>query len=240
MEAVKKISEFAELLYFCEKPKRKILSEADSAALVLLSPVLVVLSKGAEFPLIVIIFSLFLSFLIGEKISRFLLSTLLFIPIFSLAIALPRALIDPSFGLYGAIVFFLRVWAALSLPSLLTRSYGIQYIIIGLPKLRIPKEIAYLILITSIDVITTTRLIFNSSLMLISRGTPRLKFKDLGYFIGYQLVRGYERGERVNASFISRGGEGYVMRETKLTWKFFMFLAILISMFVISSGRIQI
>ncbi|MGC8996415.1 MAG: hypothetical protein ACP5J1_00835 [Fervidicoccaceae archaeon] len=236
MEAVKKLSEFAEITYLCEKPKRKILSEADSASLVLFSPILVVLSRGMIFPIIVISFSLLISTLIGEKVSKFLRSTLLFIPLFSLAVVLPRAVLDPSFGFYGAGIFSLRVWAALSFPSLLTRSYGVPYIASGLHKLGIPREFAYLLMITSLDAIATARLIYNSTLMLISRGMPSFRMRDLGYFIGYQLVRGYERGERVNAAFISRGGEDYIMRETKFTWKGYVMIIAMLLTFLITSG----
>jgi len=234
MEAVKKLGEYLELMYFCEKPKRRIFSEADSAALALMVPILVVLSRGVFFPLFVIAASILLAVIIGEKPSRFLQSTLLFIPLFSLAIAVPRALLQPSFGFYGAAVFSLRVWAALSLPSLLTRSYGVPYIARGLQKIGMPGEIAYLITVTSIDTITAARITSASALALISRGTPCIGLRELGYFIGYQLIRGYERGERVNAAFISRGGDGYHLGETRFTRNSLVFALIFVLAFILS------
>ncbi|MEM3837893.1 MAG: hypothetical protein QXM14_01460 [Fervidicoccaceae archaeon] len=232
MEVVKKLSELIELMYLCERPKRRIFSEVESALLAIVSPVLVVLSKGAAFPLLIILLSIALSIMIGEKFLRFLKSTLFFIPLFSLAIAIPRAFLEPSYGLSGAAIFTLRVWAALSIPTLIARSYGIPYISIGLASLGLPKDLAMLISISSIDIITSARIIWNSALALASRGAPKLGIRELGYFAGYQLVRGYERGERVNMAFIMRGGEETV-RKSVLSIKFTLLMLLLLFSFIV-------
>jgi energy-coupling factor transporter transmembrane protein EcfT len=234
MEAIKGLEEFIELSYLADRPKRKIFSEADAAFLAISCPFLVVLSKGAFFPSFVISLSLVLAITIGESLSRFIKSSLFFIPLFSLAIALPRAFWDPGFGLYGAVVFTLRVWGALSIPSLLTRSYGLPYISYGLASIRIPEGFAYLIMMTSIDAISMARFIWSSSLAFLSRGVPKLRLKDLGYFFGYQLVRGYERGERMNMAFISRGGGNVGIKRSKITKTSMLILAILLAAFFIA------
>ncbi|HEW64092.1 hypothetical protein IOK49_04760 [Fervidicoccus fontis] len=234
MEALKKLSEFIEKSYLADYHKiNRFFSEADAALISLVTPILVVLSKDIRFSLVIIFSSFLVAFLMKESLLRQLKNTLFFIPLFSLAVAVPRYFIDPSFGIYGLLEFFFKVWAALSFPTLMARCYGVERLASGFASIGIPSGFSSLLALTSIDALISTRMLWNSVLMLQSRGGLKVSLKEIGYFVGFQFLRSFERGERINLAYLSRGGMEISLRRSSLSIKIVPFMLTIFILFII-------
>jgi len=227
MSMIKKLSEFLELNYLSEKLSSRNgliqgFSDLEKTLLVIMSPFLVVLSN-VLFSLFCIVLSLIMSLLSGLSVKNFLLRTLFFIPVFSLIIALPRAfmmdgtiLYSVNFlwwglrltkeGLWIAFLFTLKVWAALSIPVIIVTVSGFRSIVNGFSVFHFPKIFTELLIVTYVNIYSMVRSIIVSVIAFESRTVKRVKLKFIGLMFGYQLVKGYERSERVYMAMLSRGG----------------------------------
>jgi len=254
MSMIKRLSEFLELNYLSESLANRnglvqSFSDVERVLLVVVTPFLVVLSN-ILFSIFCIILSFVLSSLSGLSVKKFLLRTLFFIPVFSLAVSLPRAFMidgtviyDVRFlwwslkltreGLWVIFSFTLKVWAALSMPVTIVTISGFRSIVNGFNALRLPKIFIELLMIAYVNIYSMVKNVIVSVMAFESRAVERVKLKSIGLMFGYQLVKGYEKSERMYMAMLSRGGYNVPRHDVSRYGAKFLFIIFLMIIFYV-------
>lgn len=255
MSMIKRLSEFLELNYLSENLVNRngliqSFSDFEKTLLVVMAPFLVVLSNSILFSIFCIILSFIMSLLSGLSVKKFLLRTLFFIPVFSLAVSLPRAfmidgvvLYDVRFlwwslkltreGLWVISSFTLKVWAALSMPVTVVTISGFRSIVNGFSEFRLPKIFIELLMVTYVNIYSMVKNVIVSVMAFESRAVKRVRLKFIGLMFGYQLVKGYERSERMYMAMLSRGGYNMPRRNVSRYNVKFLFIFLLMIVFYV-------
>lgn len=227
MISVKKVSEFFELSYIAERAQLKnglfqSLSHAEKALFAIVPPFAVILVDNAYYSLFVLFIALFLSLLSHLSISSFMKRTLFFIPLFSLAISVPKGFLVEgntflSFSFFGHSLalsdnglhyiysFTLRVWAALSFPVSVTIAAGLMSLLKGLEDLGFPRAFTEVATYSYLSLYSIVKDASKASMSFTSRTPGKMKLKDIGNLFGSVLVRELSRGERTYFAYASRG-----------------------------------
>lgn len=186
-------------------------------------------SRSLASPLLFILFAISLALASSIPLRSFLVRTLVFIPLFALAIVSPIPLISAGStfttvgfgpirfsvteGLYTAGAFVLRVWACVSLATLLVLTTDFPTIVKGLERLGVPKIFAMMIMVTYRYIFFFLNMIQR---MLMAKESRTMKTKtgqilgSLASNLGALLIRAYEEGEKVYLAMCSRVFSGEI------------------------------
>ena len=230
-------------------------------AAILLLLVLVMLVKTIPFVAVIYLFCLALAYFSGINLWFFLKRTWVFIPLFSLFIAIPAlfsvftpgdtlysfSMLGLKFiitrqGFFGAILFVLRVATSVSLAILLTLTTKHTELLKVLTIFKIPQVFVMTLGMCYRYIYLFVEIIQNTYLAIKSRVGLRMHHKKgqqvVAWNIGNLWQRSYQLSNQVYDAMLSRGyrGEPKILNEFKATSGDWIWLVSVALFFVLTVG----
>ncbi|MFC7132512.1 MULTISPECIES: cobalt ECF transporter T component CbiQ [Salinibaculum] len=145
------------------------------------------------------------------------------VPVFSLVVVAPQAVLvpgDPLFAVAGFTVtvpgvvevatFAVRVWTGVALLALVVLTTPFSEVVAALRRLRVPTALVWLLAVSYrylfLFFTELQRLLRARESRTIARRGLRARWRDLAQLSGTFLIRTLERGERVHRGMRARGG----------------------------------